>query len=276
MTAREAFLITKELLEGAHVPEAEAKAKVIVSHVLDIDYSSIYSEKDVSDGIYTQMQMMTSRCAAGEPVEYITGKAYFRYLTLEVGPSVLIPRKETELIAEKAIQLIKENSYRTALDMCMGSGCIAVSIATETGIDLDAADISEAALETAKANAELNGAEKRVHFIRSDMFDNIRGVYDIIVCNPPYVSESEYAELDDSVRLHEPEQALIAGDGFDYYRIIAIKGLKYLNPGGAVVLEIGASQAQGVSELLAEGGFSEIECLKDYAGLDRIVCARRI
>lgn len=274
MTAREVFIEAKKLLEDAGAPEAEAKAKVIVAHALDIEFSSVYSETDVPDGVYRRIQLMLCRCVMGEPVEYITGRAYFRYLTLEVNPFVLIPRKETELVAGKAVELIKTYSYRTALDMCTGSGCIAISIAQETGIEVDAADISERVLETAKKNAELNGA-KLIRFINSDMFGNIQSLYDIIVCNPPYVSEEEYDTLDGSVRLYEPKRALIAGDGLDFYRVIAKDGLKRLNPGGAIVLEIGATQAQAVSGILNAGGFAGIECLKDYAGWDRIVCAGR-
>lgn len=279
MTSREVFLQYKKMLAGgARMPEAEAevKAKIIVAHALDIDYSAVYAETDVPDETYRQIQKMMLRCAFGEPVEYITGWAYFRYLKLEVNPAVLIPRKETELVAGEAIELIKANSYRNALDMCTGSGCIAVSIASETGISVDAADISGRALETAKRNAEINGVSEKVSFIGSDMFDNISGAYDIIVCNPPYVSEGEYEELDKSVRVYEPETALLAGDGLDFYRVIAKRGPKHINPGGAIVLEIGAAQAKDVLELMRQGGFAAIECMKDYSGRDRIVSARRI
>lgn len=275
MTAREAFVKAKKILESAGAEEPEAKAKVIVAHALDIEYSAVYSGIVANEAAFEAVTAMAQRCAAGEPAEYVTGKAYFRYLTLEVNPCVLIPRKETELVAGRAIELIKQNGYKTALDMCTGSGCIAISIASEAGIDTDAADISEGALATAKRNAVLNGVSGRVNFINSDMFDNIAGSYDIIVCNPPYVSEQEYVSLDDSVRLYEPKTALTAGNGFDFYRIIADEGLMHLNSAGALVLEIGADQALQVTELLKRGGFSDTECIKDYAGRDRIVCARR-
>ncbi len=271
MTANEALLEAKKTLEQAGIPEAEAKAKVIISHALDIDYSGVYTNIGVPEGAYRGIKTMTKRCAAGEPVEYITGRAYFRYLTLEVNPYVLIPRNETELVAGKAIELVKRNSCRTALDMCTGSGCIAISLATETGAAVTAADISEEALRTARRNAELCGASD-IRFIKSDMFDNMAGAFDIIVCNPPYVSEEEYAGLNESLR-HEPKLALLAGDGYDFYRRIAGKATAFLNAGGALVLEIGAGQAQEVKGLLLSGGFGGIECIKDYAGRDRIVCA---
>jgi release factor glutamine methyltransferase len=272
MTALEALAESKKLLEAAGVAEPEAKAKVIISHALEIDYSDVYSDKNVPEKTYGKIQRMLERCAAGEPVEYITGRAYFRYLELDVNPSVLIPRNETELVAGHAIELIKQNAYRTALDMCTGSGCIAISLATETGIRVTAADISDAALKTAGSNAEINRAAD-IRFIRSDLFACIDEMYDIIVCNPPYVSEEEYAQLDRSVKLYEPKGALTAGDGYEFYRRIAAEALRALNSGGALVLEIGAGQANAVCGLLAQGGFCGIECMKDYAGRDRIVCA---
>lgn len=271
MTALQALLETKQTLGQAGIPEAEAKAKVIVSHALDIDYAGVYTNKDVPDEAYGEIRRMLSRCADGEPVEYVTGRAYFRYVTLEVNPSVLIPRKETELVAGRAIELIKQRSYASALDMCAGSGCIAISLATETGIQVTAGDISETALKTARRNAEINGAAD-IRFLRTDMFGDIGGSFDIIVCNPPYVSESEYAELDESVK-REPKSALEAGDGFVFYRRIADEATGFLNAGGALVLEIGAAQAEEVKRLLSRGGLGGIHCIKDYAGRDRVVCA---
>ena len=137
---------------------------------------------------------MVRRCADGVPVEYVTGVAYFRYAVLDVTQDVLIPRHETELVAEEAIALIGRHGYTKALDMCTGSGCIAVALATETDADVDACDLSPAALAVAKRNADKNGAH--IRFFESDMFGRVDGIYDIIVCNPPYVSEAEYAALD--------------------------------------------------------------------------------
>lgn len=271
MKSRDAMRSVKDALLNSGIPEAEAKARVIVSHVLGIGLAQVFLDSDVSDSDFKLIESMAGRCASGEPVEYVTGKAYFRYLTLDVSPDVLIPRKETELVAEKAIELIKKYSYKTVLDLCTGSGCIAVSIAKETESRVGASDISEKALRIAKKNAEASGA--CVNFISSDMFGNIEGAYDIIVSNPPYVSEKEYNELDRGVRDYEPKTALIAEDGLRFYRIIAAKGLKYINPGGALVLEIGCDQAQSVTKLLENGGFTRIECFKDYEGRDRIVCA---
>ena len=272
MTGREALTAARRMLERAGIPESEAKAKVIVAHVLGVGFADLYG-CDVSHAAGDAIIRMARRCEAGEPAEYVTGEAFFRYLRLWVTPGVLIPRQETELVAQKAIDLIRENGYKTAIDVCTGSGCIAISLATETAARVDACDISEEALLLAKRNAGRNNAP--VHFFISDMFACVSKTYDLIVCNPPYVSAQEYATLDRSVREHEPKIALLAGDGLDFYRIIAKKALQFLNGGGALVLEIGASQATRVMTLLVRNGFKDIECAKDYSGRDRILNAHK-
>jgi len=255
-----------KLLDSARVVEPLAKAKVIVSFVSGDDVLAPVTDED-----YKEMLGMAERALGGGPVEYITGKAYFRYAELSVTPDVLIPRKETELVAGRAIELIKKKGYKKALDMCTGSGCIAISLAAETDAVVDAADISEKALKIAKQNALDNDA--KISFFISDMFENVSGTYDIIVCNPPYVSEEEYDALPQSVRGFEPSLALLSGDGLEFYRIIAQQAPKVIDPGGALVLEIGAFQAQSVMKLLAENGFKDIKFIKDYQGRDRIVTA---
>ena len=274
MTARDAFRAVKNRLFQSGIEEPEQKAKVIVSHVLGIGLGEIYGNDDMPDGANSAIHDMAERCAMGEPVEYVTGKAYFRHIELDVTNDVLIPRSETELVTGLAIDLIKDKGYKTAVDICTGSGCIAISLATETGADIDACDISANALDTAKRNAAINGVDNVCFFV-SDMFENLSKTYDIIVCNPPYVSESEYAELDESVRLYEPKNALIAGDGLMFYRIIAECAMAYLTPGGAVVLEIGADQGDDVKRLIKQTGFLSVDIEKDYAGRDRIVYAFR-
>ncbi|MDD5018273.1 MAG: peptide chain release factor N(5)-glutamine methyltransferase, partial [Eubacteriales bacterium] len=218
MTARDAFIFAKNILERPGIAEPEAKAKVIVSHVLGVGFSGVYGNHDVQEKEHKTIAAIANRCALGEPVEYVTGRAYFRHTALDVTNDVLIPRAETELVAGAAISLIQKNGYRSAIDMCTGSGCIAVSLATETDARVDACDISGKALDVAKHNAERNGVADRTRFFISDMFEDVTDTYDVIVCNPPYVSESEYTDLDESVRLFEPRLALVAGDGLDFFR----------------------------------------------------------
>jgi release factor glutamine methyltransferase len=284
-TARAAYQDVRRSLKAAGIPEPDAKARVIVSEALGVGLGDVLLPLPMSAAQRAVIDAMARRCAAGEPVEYVTGRAYFRYLTLAVTPDVLIPRQETELVAEEAIALIKARGYGTALDIGTGSGCIAISLATETGARVDACDISEAALALAQKNARASGVS--VRFFLSDMLSSVTEAYDIIVSNPPYISDEEYRTLAAGVRDHEPRLALAAGvrdheprlalaagDGLDYYRIIARDAGRHIKPGGALVLEIGATQAADVTALLADAGFTEITVKKDYAGRDRIVTAR--
>lgn len=272
-SAKDIVTYVRERLQTAGVSEPDAKARVIVAEALEIDFSDIYLHADVNAAALKRIEDMAARCAAGEPVQYVTGHAYFRYAVLSVTRDVLIPRQETELVAEKAITLIRDNGYKTALDLCTGSGCIAISVKTETGIQTHACDISEKALYIARQNAAANNAD--VLFFQSDMLSRVTDTYDIIVSNPPYVSESDYETLDADVKHYEPRIALAAGDGLDYYRMIASEAKQCLTQGGALVLEIGAAQRKDVTELLRVNGYQSVTCEKDYAGRDRIVTARR-
>jgi len=273
MTAREAFISVRNDLKRARVAEPEAKAKEIVAHALNIDYADIFFYQRVEPSALESIEAMARRCMQGEPVQYVTGKAYFRHLTLSVTPAVLIPRRETELVAQKAIDIVKEHSFQAVLDMCTGSGCIAISLATETPAAVEACDISEKALVIARRNALENGAA--IRFFTSDMFGNVDREYDLIVCNPPYVSEEEYENLASDVHDHEPRLALVAeDDGYAFYRRIASGATQHLTEGGMLVLEIGAQQARGVMTLLKRD-FEAVERFKDYEGRNRIVTARK-
>ncbi len=272
-SASDAYASVRERLRAAGISEPDAKARVIVAEVLGVSLGDVFLHSGVDGAVAKRIGELAERCAAGEPVEYVTGFAYFRHIVLSVSPDVLIPRQETELVTERAIGLIRENGYIKALDLCTGSGCIVVSVQTETGIETHACDISEKALLIAERNAKKNNAE--VRFFLSDMFSRVTDTYDIIVSNPPYVSETEYEALDEGVRCYEPRMALTAGDGLEFYRGIANEARRYLNDGGALVLEIGAEQGADVTKLLESGGYKSVTCEKDYAGRDRIVTARR-
>ncbi len=273
-TARAALGAVRQRLAAAGIPEPEAKARVIVSHVMDIELGDVLRELPVDTEQRTRIVSTADSCAQGMPVEYATGKAYFRYLTLDVTPDVLIPRQETELVAEAAIELIRAKRYKNALDIGTGSGCIAIALATETKAAVDACDISEAALSLAAVNAAANGAQ--VRFFLSDMLSGVSGTYDLIISNPPYISDAEYAGLDTGVKDYEPRLALTAGDGLDCYRVIAREAGGHIAPDGALVLEIGMTQGLAVAGLLTEGGFTDIKIKQDYSGRDRIVTARKI
>lgn len=227
------------------------------------------------------------RRGAHIPLQHLTGEQEFMGFPFYVSEHVLIPRQDTEILVEEALKRLRVG-FR-ALDLCTGSGCIAVSLAKlgpdgaesqipeeagHVGVQIDATDISEAALAVARRNAKRNHAAVRL--IQGDLFENVSGPYDMIVSNPPYIRTGVIAELDEEVRLHEPQLALDGHeDGLYFYRRIAGESSAYLKDGGFLLLEIGYDQSEAVEALLREAGFEEIRTVKDLAGLDRVVCARK-
>lgn len=201
------------------------------------------------------------------PLQYITGRQEFMGIDFLVNENVLIPRQDTEVLVESVLPFVKG---KRVLDICTGSGCIAVSLSLlGNPAKVTASDKSEAALSLARKNAERAGA--LVTFIKSDLFDNIEGNFDIIISNPPYISENEMKELEPEVKEHEPSMALWGGmDGLYFYRRIISASPSYLKCGGRLFFEIGYSQAHSVKRLMEQQGFSDINIVKDYAGLDRV------
>lgn len=213
------------------------------------------------------------------PVQYIIGKAEFCGLDLTVDERVLIPRPETEALVETAKSLI--GAGRTAqgmriLDLCTGSGCIAIALTKGvTDCKIIASDISEAALAVAQANAGRYGLTGRIDFVPSDMLDRIDGRFDIIVSNPPYIARYEFALLQREV-LAEPRIALDGGeDGLDFYRRIALEAPGHMNEGGHIILEIGFGQAVFVKDILEHGGLTVTDIKSDHNGIERVVVAKK-
>lgn len=208
----------------------------------------------------------------GKPIEYILGYQYFYNLKLKVSENTLIPRKETEILVEEAIKRIKENNYKKVLDLCTGTGAIALSVKNEVkDITVKASDISKEALKIAKENSENYNLD--IEFIESDIFDNIDYDCDIILSNPPYISHDEY--VDKIVVDNEPHLALFAdNDGLYFYEKIIteskkIKSLKM------IIFEIGYRQANSIKQIAINNGYN-FEVIKDYQGLDRIVILNAI
>ena len=208
-----------------------------------------------------------------KPLWYVLGHTDFYGNTITVNESVLIPRAETELLAEEAIKSLQakgDTSDLSALDLCTGSGCIALSLAKNTSGLVVASDISQEALAVATINLEGTG----VVVLQSDLFENISDTFDVIVSNPPYIATAEIDTLDPLVKECEPLQALDGGeDGLDFYRRIATTAPTFLKPNGVLLLEVGYTQASEVMVLLTQNGFVNIEILKDLEGVARIVKA---
>lgn len=221
--------------------------------------------------------------ADGMPLQYITGEQEFMGLPFKVNENVLIPRQDTEILVEEVLKNMPGQA--SVLDMCTGSGCILLSIMAHKACAFgDGADLSEEALRVAAENeAGIRamaweglppGNLPRVRWIHSDLFENIRGRYDVIVSNPPYIPSGEIDRLMREVRCHEPHMALDgSSDGLVFYRKIAACAPAYLTDQGMLFLEIGWNQAEAVSRILEKEGFCQIQVKKDLAGLDRVVYA---
>jgi len=220
------------------------------------------------------------RRRVGEPLQYILGAWDFYGRMFKVDARALIPRPETELLVEKVVNYASKNapSPCRVLDVCTGSGCIAISLLLELeakglAVEMTATDISPDALALARENAALHNTAERVRFVETDLAAGVGGMFDIIVSNPPYIPVAEMAVLQAEVRDHEPHMALVGGaDGMDLYRRLLPQAHGLLSPGGALFMEIGP---RGVGELVEKAGFCEAMVLDDYAGLTRMVTARR-
>ncbi|MDD5428924.1 MAG: peptide chain release factor N(5)-glutamine methyltransferase [Candidatus Omnitrophica bacterium] len=212
------------------------------------------------------------------PVQYIIGHTEFCGLDIEVNEKVLIPRPETELLVEKAVEVAKSQKTGVrVLDLCTGSGNIAIALTKSVSdCKIVASDISEEALDVARSNARRLGVSGRITFIHSDLFTDINDKFDIIVSNPPYIAKFEFETLQEEV-LREPRIALDGGDdGLDFYRKIIEAAPSYLKSGGHILFEIGFGQAAQIKEIIVagRGDFKLIELAKDLNGIDRVIIAQ--
>lgn len=275
-----------EYLKNKGINSPRLSAELLLCFVLRMQRIELYThfDKTVTKEQAESLRELVKRAGENEPIAYLTGKTEFYSLELEISPACLIPRPETELLVERAIEFLRtRNGKQFVCDLCTGCGCIAVAIAKNfTNAEIIATDISDAALETAVKNIEKNNLRKRIKLLQGDLFEPIvphldMEKFDLIVCNPPYVSAVEYEKLEKNVKDYEPRLALYAGtDGLDVYRKIARRIDAFLKTDGALMLEIGYAQGQAVRKLLEEtGAFSEIGIEKDFHDNDRIVIARK-
>ena len=226
-------------------------------------------DKVVTPKNYQRIFELVGERIAGKPLQYILSETEFFGYPIKLNQNVLIPRFETELLCDYAMKEIRKESK--VLDLCTGSGCIAVAIAKEKGAQVTASDISPEAIEVAKENARINGVS--VEFVESNLFAKVTGVFDVIVSNPPYIRSGDIAGLERIVRDFEPRLALDGGaDGLDFYRAIARDFEKFLAPKGYLFLEVGYDQAKDVAALF---GKRDIKIIKDYSGIERIVRVRK-
>lgn len=281
-----AFVEGTAELRAAGVEAARLDAEVLLGCALKIDKEEIIRNPDyaIPPALLSLYMEFLARRRGGEPTAYITGKKEFWSMQFEVGPGVLIPRPETEILVEEAIRLVAEGPERPGELRCLeigtGSGAIAIALAREIRqAEIVSVDSSRTALGYARRNARTHGVAERIAFICADLtgpFDPDAGGFDLIVSNPPYIESSRLPALQREIVDHEPRAALDGGaDGLDFYRKIISTSPGLLGPGGRLCLEIGAGQVKDVTALLKESTrFDRIEIRNDHASIPRVVTAR--
>ncbi len=272
MNYREAFETGKGTLAAAGIEEAELDARLLLEEICGTDRNTllVHGDRNVTEEELAQYKEMLEKRSAHIPLQQIIGRQSFMGLDFYVDENVLIPRQDTELLVEEALQELHDGMR--ILDMCTGSGCILLSLLKYSN-DCEGigADISEEALKVAERNRVQLGLENAA-FIRSDLFEAVEGKFDLLVSNPPYICSDVIDTLMPEVREHEPRQALDgSADGLHFYRRILADCRAYLKPGGMLLFEIGYDQGEAVKRLMEENGFLEVEVKKDYGGLDRVV-----
>lgn len=273
-------------LTARGVDSPRLSAELVLSHVLEKKRIELYTQFDsvVAKPVLDRLRDLVRRAGQHEPVAYLVGRTEFYSLQIEVCKDCLIPRPETELLVQKAIDFLRTRpGPQRVCDLCTGSGCIAVALAVNCKTaNVIATDLCDKALSVAARNVHRHGLADRIRLLSGDLFDPIvpqldDGPFDLIVSNPPYIPAAEYERLDRNVRDYEPRLALHAGaDGLDVLRRIVDGADPFLKPDGALMLEIGYQQAPAVLDLIREAGrFSAVQVEKDFQGHDRVAVAKK-
>lgn len=265
---REALDAAADALTAAGVDDPRLDAEVMLAAAMGTDRAALYADPDskMEPAAAREFAEMVRRRVRREPVAYILGRAWFRQLELVVDGRVLIPRPETELLVELA------QDRQRVLDVGTGSGAIALAIANErAGVRVTGIDSSPDAIQVARANAARAGLE--VEFLIADLI--VGGPYELIVSNPPYVREGEWDSLQPEISLYEPREALLGGDdGLDIIRDLIPAAADVLVRGGRLAIEVGQGQSRTVESLFERSGFTQVEAIRDLAGMPRVVTGR--
>ena len=270
MTFEGALEYGKEILQKAGVSDVDLDAWYLMEYVCKMDKSRYYlvSGDEMADEKFLEYELLLRKRAERVPLQYITGNQEFMGLEFKVNSHVLIPRQDTETLVEEALKVLEPGME--VLELCTGSGCVMISLLKQKEICGTASDISKKALLIAKENARNNQVE--MGLVRSDLFQNITGMYDMIVANPPYIPTGTIESLMPEVKNFEPIEALDGGeDGLYFYREIVKQSRGFLKSNGYLCLEIGHDQGGRVAFLMEENGYRNVRVIKDLAGNDRVV-----
>lgn len=276
MKIKEALYACINNLKENNIDEAHSKARRLLAFTLNVpkEYLIINNEKELSKQDFEQYKNYITRLINGEPIQYIIGKQEFMGIEFNVNKDVLIPQPDTEILVEETIKIAKEYNKPKVLDLCTGSGAIAVSIKKYVPeAEVFASDISIKALQLAK----INNIDNNINFIESNLFENINNEFDIIVSNPPYIRTEEIKSLSKEVQ-NEPLTALDGGqDGLDFYRDIIKQAHNYLKSNGKLCLEIGDEQKDAITQILKSNfNYTNIKYYKDLQGNDRVIIVEKM
>ncbi len=287
---------TTEYLKGKGIDNPRLDSEVLLAHLLKLDRVGLYLNFDrpLSKEELSSFREIVKRRGSREPLQYITGNQEFWSLDFKVTPDVLIPRPDTEILVEEALKVARGQGAGASenrpliLDLCTGSGCIAISLAHEMKNSVVyAVDASEAALSIAKENAEKNGVQDRITYLKGDLYGALENrppttdhrplLFDLIVSNPPYIKIIDIPNIQPEVRDYEPRMAVDGGtEGLDFYKRIVAHAPNHLLPYGWLMVEVGEGQADAVSKMMANtGAFEGISTVKDLAGIERVVKAHK-
>jgi release factor glutamine methyltransferase len=286
LTLIEAINSASEKLASAGISAFRFDAELLLCHTLEKDRAWLLAhiQDELADHRREIFEKSVNRRVQREPLQYIIGKQEFWGLEFRVSPDVLIPRPETELIIETVLDLVQtRNEHLTIIDLCSGSGCIAISLATElTAAQIIATDRSGKALDLARENARTHNLSERIRFLEGDLFMpweelDTREEIDIIVSNPPYVPSADYKTLQPEVKDYEPQMALISGqDGTEIHQRIIHDAPRFLKSKGTLIMEMGIGQAEALVSMVRENGnYSDPIVLKDLAGIERVIVAQK-
>jgi len=274
MTIKQAITKGMIMLKSNNVESPKLKARLLLQYVLDKprQYIIVYDNKEIDKQQQWQYFVDIEKLTKGIPLQHITHRQEFMKMDFFVDENVLIPRPDTEILVEEVIKIAQKYNSPRILDLCTGSGAIAISLKKFVpNADITAVDISEKALEIAQKNAEK--LEAKINFVKSNLFDKLDNKkFDIIVSNPPYIRKDEIKKLSEEVQ-KEPKIALDGGeDGLDFYRIIAEQAINYLKTGSFLCFEIGYNQKNDVIKIIEdEQNYKNTYCKKDLYGNDRII-----
>ena len=278
----EVYISARKELKEAGVSSYDLEARLIVSHAAGKTREEFLRDGGLfiaDEEFEPRVAEMLKRRVSGEPVAYILGEWEFYGLPIQVNRDVLIPRIDTEVLAGAAIEILNSSPEPArVLDLCAGSGCVGLAIAANTEKRVVLADISQGALKMCRANAAKNGLSRSVMCIEADVFEppaKHLGVFDVIVCNPPYIPTEDMKSLDISVTHYEPAAALDGGDdGLRFYRAVASEWKQALCDGGILAFECGIGQARDVAAIMSDNSFENIKILKDTLDIERVIIGR--